>query len=181
MATSSKRLPLLQGDIALEDALEEEDNMLIRLVYPHKRDLFFKYLLEHQNDIRDIVIHHLNLKRDAKCTIADPSDWLQGSFNVCIPVQVSSRDSQKLMLRCPLPYKLGDEQQSGNVEEKLRCEAATFTWIQENCPDVPIPCLRGVGLPNGRSVRDPLVSFIQTLNQAGSLHRSMNCPRITGY
>lgn len=151
MASTPAKLPLLQGDITLEDALDEEDNMLIRLAYPGKKDSFFEYLLEQRNDIKDIVAHHLNLKRDETCDIASPSTWLRGSFNVCIPVKTPS---QTLMLRCPLPYKLGDEQCPGNVEEKLRCEAATFTWIRENCPEVPIPYLRGVGLPDGQSVSD---------------------------
>lgn len=56
------------------------------------------------------------------------------------------------MLRCPLPYKLGGIFAPANVEEKLRCEAATFAWIEENCSELPIPYLYGFGLPNGRAV-----------------------------
>ena len=47
------------------------------------------------------------------------------------------------MIRFALPYKVGQEDFLGNMDEKLRCEAATYIWIQENCPDVPVPTLLG--------------------------------------
>lgn len=37
-------------------------------------------------------------------------------------------------------------------EEKLRSEAATYIWMREHCPDVPVPMLRGFGVPGGLSV-----------------------------
>lgn len=48
----------------------------------------------------------------------------------------------------------GEAEYTGNAEEKIRCEAATFIWIQENCPTVTIPHLWGFGLPDGKNVRD---------------------------
>ncbi|KLJ05504.1 hypothetical protein EMPG_11019 [Blastomyces silverae] len=64
--------------------------------------------------------------------------WPYGSFNVCIPI--------------------GEEAFPGNAEEKVRSEAATYIWIHENCPDVPIPNLRGFGVPDGLSFFQP--SFV---------------------
>jgi hypothetical protein len=52
----------------------------------------------------------------------------------------------------PLPYKVGESRNPGNVDEKLRCEAATFIWIHENCPEILIPQLWGFGLVGGQSV-----------------------------
>ncbi|KUJ07342.1 uncharacterized protein LY89DRAFT_691805 [Mollisia scopiformis] len=81
---------------------------------------------------------------------------MAGSFNVCIPVRVNSAKShsKRVIIRFPLPYKVGDLQHPGNAEEKIRSEAATFIWIRENCPTVPIPYLWGFGLPDGKSVCD---------------------------
>lgn len=59
------------------------------------------------------------------------------------------------MIRFPLPYKVGEFKYPGNAEDKLRCEAATFAWIQENCPSTPIPYLWGFGFPGGPSVSNP--------------------------
>ncbi|RMZ76005.1 hypothetical protein DV738_g5194, partial [Chaetothyriales sp. CBS 135597] len=50
------------------------------------------------------------------------------------------------MFRLPLPYKVGGAE---NGDEKIRCEAATYIWLQENCPSVPIPRLHGFGLSTG--------------------------------
>lgn len=38
------------------------------------------------------------------------------------------------------------------MEEKLRTEIATYLWLEENCPDVPIPILHAFGLPDGSIV-----------------------------
>ncbi|KKK15094.1 hypothetical protein AOCH_005603 [Aspergillus ochraceoroseus] len=39
----------------------------------------------------------------------------------------------------------------GNGDEKVLCEAGTYAWLQDNCPDVPIPHLYGFGLSTGES------------------------------
>ena len=54
-------------------------------------------------------------------------------------------------------------QRSSFAEEKLRTEAASFAWISKHCTHVPIPTLRGVGLPNGLTM-----SFKRTLGNASS-------------
>ncbi|TWU77001.1 hypothetical protein ED733_007536 [Metarhizium rileyi] len=48
-----------------------------------------------------------------------------------------------------LPYKTGKVDAPGNSDEKLRTEIATYVWLEENCPDVPIPTLHAFGFPDG--------------------------------
>jgi hypothetical protein len=152
----SKMLPLLQGEITLESALDDDDNVLQAIAYPQKRFEFYVYLLKHRSEIETIVSYHLGLNKRDTCQIAEVKDWIAGSFNVCIPVHVNraKSPSKRVVIRFPLPYKVGELQYPGNAEEKIRCEAATFIWIQENCPTVPIPYLWGFGLPDGQSVCD---------------------------
>ena len=40
-------------------------------------------------------------------------------------------------MRFPFSYKVDKETFHGNLDEELCCEAATYVWIQEKCPDVP--------------------------------------------
>ncbi|KIA75690.1 hypothetical protein HK57_00505 [Aspergillus ustus] len=58
-------------------------------------------------------------------------------------------ESRQLMIRFPLPYKVGEDYRPGNADENVRCEAGTYAWMQENCPTVPIPQLYGFGLSTG--------------------------------
>ena len=44
-----------------------------------------------------------------------------------------------MLLRLPLPYKVGETTCPGNANEKIRAEAAAYIWIRDNCPDVPMP------------------------------------------
>jgi hypothetical protein len=149
-----KTLPLLHGEITLESALDDEDNMLQALAYPEQRFEFFVDLLRHRSEIEAIVSYHLGLKKGEACQIGEVKDWRAGSFNVCIPVRVNRAKSRnkRVMIRFPLPYKVGELQNPGNAEEKIRSEAGTYIWIREKCPTVPIPYLWGFGLPDGTSV-----------------------------
>ncbi|PGH13212.1 hypothetical protein AJ79_03770 [Helicocarpus griseus UAMH5409] len=63
----------------------------------------------------------------------------------------------KLGFRVPLPYKLGEDQFPGNVEEKVRSEAATYIWINKHCPELSILKLRGFGVPGGFNFCEPTV------------------------
>ncbi|EFW20205.1 conserved hypothetical protein [Coccidioides posadasii str. Silveira] len=90
--------------------------------------------------MRLIVAHHLGASPNA-CYVAGPEDWIYGSFNVCIPVTVSSswrRKRQRLMLWFPLPYCVSDHFCPGNSDEKLRCEAGTYVWLQQNATDMVV-------------------------------------------
>ncbi len=143
------------GEITLDAAREEEQDMLLRLTYWNKRIEFLAYLLDHRAEIEAVVSYHLGLGETGSCCLAPLNDWVHGSFNICLPVYVENwkiRPEKRLMIRFPLPYKVGEEDFSGNAEEKLHCEAATYIWIQENCPDVPIPQLWGFAFEDSQCV-----------------------------
>ena len=57
------------------------------------------------------------------------------------------------MIRFPLPYKLGESSNPGNMDEKVRSEVATYIWMQQKCPEIPIPYLWGIGIGNNLHVR----------------------------
>ena len=159
----SHSLPLLRRTITLSEALDEDDDILNELSYPDKRLEFYCYLYQHRKDIEDIVAFHLGVPKDA-CTVAvEFREWVHGSFNACVPVYINKSvtfGAEKVFIRFPLPYKVGESQFPGNAEEKLRCEVATYIWIQSHCPDVPIPCLRGFGFPGGLSVCESTLSLL---------------------
>jgi hypothetical protein len=129
----------------------EDDNMLVKLERPRLREVFMHDLEGQTPNIRSIVSRHLCLKRHQQCTVAPRTAWLHGDFNVCIPISVSNWRSQRLMLRCPFPHMLGASHNSGPLDEKIRCEAATFAWISRHC-ETPIPSIWGFGLPGGLCV-----------------------------
>ncbi|RAK99712.1 uncharacterized protein BO80DRAFT_466024 [Aspergillus ibericus CBS 121593] len=147
----SRTRRLLRREITYSFAKEEEVNILHQLSYYDKQNRFFSHLNHHQRWIKNIVAHHLNLSSPDACHVSNVESWLHGSFNVCIPVTVCTRSAKQVILRLPLPYRVGEEFMPGNGDEKVRCEAGTYAWLQENCPDVPIPGLYGFGLSTGET------------------------------
>lgn len=156
------RLPLVNGgSTSLSSALKNEQNMLERLSWARKN-------LEARDDlaaqckqglVQDLVASHFGISEKFTktwCVVESVEEWLWGSFNWCIPIRINSGASgnkdRKVLLRCPMEYRLRDA-----MEEKLRCEAATYIWMQENCPEIPIPQLFAFGFPDGRHVRVPLL------------------------
>lgn len=55
------------------------------------------------------------------------------------------------MLRFPLLYRVGDAFRPGKRDEKVRCEAGAYAWLEENCPDVPILKLYGFSTSTGET------------------------------
>lgn len=150
-----RTLPLLKGRITLEDALNADEDVVQALSYPEKRAVFWLYLDRRRSHISQVVSRHLNIPQ-GDFQLGDLREWIHGSFNVCVPIHItrSSRPDlpRRVLIRFPLPYKTGEEHFPGNVDEKLRCEAATYVWLQSNCPTVPIPRLFGFGFPGSQSV-----------------------------
>ncbi len=154
---ASTKLKTSEGEIVFDEAVQEEHNMLQRLTYWPKKFDFLLYLHQNRSEIEAIVSCHLGLKRPEDCQLTQPKDWIHGSFNICLPVNVSNwskHSGKRVIVRFPLPYKTGDLECPGNADEKLRCEAAAFAWIEENFPDVPIPRLWGFAFSDGYSVSD---------------------------
>lgn len=144
----------LSGEVVLEDALHEERNMLLRLSFWRKAHDFETYLYHQRSEIERLISFHLGL-RPENCQLTRPVDWIHGTFNICIPVDICSwiyPRGKRVIVRFPLPYKTGELERPGNSDEKLRCEAATYLWIEENCPDVPIPHLWGFAFSEGYTV-----------------------------
>ncbi|OJJ36408.1 hypothetical protein ASPWEDRAFT_49912 [Aspergillus wentii DTO 134E9] len=115
--------------------------------YPRKQEECWSHLNSHKGDIEAAVSFHLRVKQ---CRVDEEEHCLFGSYNVCIPVYVNSSD-HRVLIRNPLPFKIGEDNYPGNVDEKLRCEVATYIWIRKNCPTVSIPHLYGFAFPDGRT------------------------------
>lgn len=117
--------------------------------------------------MKAVVVHHLGLSSIDVCYIAKMEDWLCGSFNVCIPITIEAWESRqqpgrRVILRFPLPYRVGNEFSPGNGDEKIQCEAGAYAWLQQNCRDVPIPQLYGFALSTGETVR-PLIFIAKVI------------------
>lgn len=166
---------LLRGFITLSGAEDEEEDMRVELQYTEKRGEFYAEIQKKQKDIRSVVASHCGLANPDLVHVPDIFDekkvlWIHGSFNVCIPVSIKQPGRSlpaRMAFRVPLPYKAGEDFYPGNCEEKLRSETATYIWIDKNSPDVPIPTLRGFGVPGGLSVSagilQPLVLFLMRM------------------
>ncbi|KAE8352430.1 hypothetical protein BDV28DRAFT_125778 [Aspergillus coremiiformis] len=138
---------LLRGEIELKDALEDEANILARLGYVSQQNKFFSDLeTKHMQWIREVIAHHFNSSPSA-VIIAHRKQWLSGSFNVCIPASIPGHSG--VIFRIPLPYRVGEEINPGNADEKIRCEAGTYAWLEKHCPEIPIPKLYGFGMSTG--------------------------------
>ena len=133
-----------------EEIEEEDDNMLVKLQWEPWRQAFFDELECQIPSIRRLVTHHVPLSRSQQCEVSHRSEWQHGDFNVCVPINIANWRKQRLMLRCPFPFMLGG---SDGLDEKIRCDAATYIWTSQSSPRVPLPRLWGFGLPNGLSVR----------------------------
>lgn len=160
-----RTLPLLRGSMTLNAALEKEEDMLLELSYPEKRLDFFLWLTMHREDIESVVSYHLGLHQAGDCRMGEVKEWIHGSCNVCIPVHVA-KWNKRVLIRFPLPYKVGESTCPGNADEKLRCEAATFIWMRENCPEIPIPYLWAFGFTGGHSVCHQPCSILELFQRS---------------
>ena len=121
--------------------------------------------------IIETVAHHLDVPA-ANVTVSHPTEWSHGSFNTCVPISISGTEDKsiptKVLLRLVSPYKNSAEYSLDGTNEKLRCEAATYIWMREHTPEIPIPELYGVGLPGGLSVwvhMELKCAFVLTLSR----------------
>lgn len=129
MAPQAAVLPLLRGNTTFQSAVEQEEDILIELDYPEQRIDFFLSLYSNREDIANVAAYHLGLSSLDTCQVGGVKEWIHGSFNVCIPLYVTKGGraaERQAVIRFPLPYKVGGSKHPGNVDEKTRCEAATF-------------------------------------------------------
>ncbi|EEP79732.1 predicted protein [Uncinocarpus reesii 1704] len=137
--------------------------MLHQLEIPNHRAKFLDSVYKRRREIQDIAAHHLGISNPRDIAIGYREGWIHGSFNLCLPVVVDrwEKQSRKIFVfRVPLPYKCGELHFPGNAEEKVRNEVSTYIWMQENCPEVPIPQLWGFGFGDGHTFTTPKTSPI---------------------
>ncbi|KAK8149964.1 hypothetical protein G3M48_004908 [Beauveria asiatica] len=150
---------LLSGPITLSDATARSTNVLHALRYPLLKQAFYERVESHRALLAEVIAHHLGTRPTA-VEISTQEWWRHGSFNLCVPVHVHIdpvallKVPEFVMIRFPLPYRVGETTRPGNSDEKLNCEAATYAWLRENCPSVPIPRLYGFGLSTNQRYTD---------------------------
>ena len=73
--------------ITYESAIKKDENIINGATYPRARRQLFQKLWDQRATIQDIVRHYLRLRDEDAC-IVEEGQWIRGSFNVCIPVEV---------------------------------------------------------------------------------------------
>ncbi|TQV94868.1 hypothetical protein IF1G_06879 [Cordyceps javanica] len=127
MATRS----LLSGPVTLFDAEGRDRNILHALQYRKQEKAFCERIEGFRPLLTDVVAHHLSIKA-AEVNISPQEHWLHGSFNLCVPVLVEADETRSttvpkfVIIRFPLPYRVGEATNSGNSDEKINTEAKTY-------------------------------------------------------
>ncbi|GAB0133373.1 hypothetical protein EsDP_00001784 [Epichloe bromicola] len=114
------------------------------------KDEFFQELLEKTPIIEAIVRSQLGVH---KCRVAHRDAWGCGGSHVAIPCRLTPNRS--VYFRLPVPDAVGEKGNPGNVNECISTQIASYLWIHENCPDVPIPTLHSFGLDDGSVFTHP--------------------------
>lgn len=132
-ATSKEpTIELLRGPITYQSAIANDQIIIHEATYVASNAALDAQLWKARDAIAAITKQHLGLGRDHVCVVAPTCQWLRGSFNVCIPVELQSGSlSRKLMFRCAMPYKLAEAHYPATVDEKVACEVGTYAWMQE--------------------------------------------------
>ncbi|KJZ74822.1 hypothetical protein HIM_05731 [Hirsutella minnesotensis 3608] len=144
------KLQLEGGEaMALSSAQACPDNVLHELEYPRRKREFRQELEAITDDIEALVCRLLGIRG---VYIWGEPQWDSGSFNLVIPMETGPHVDTMVYLRLPFPHRTPT---TASLDEKLRTEIATYLWMQENCPDVPIPTLHAFGLPDGQCYTHP--------------------------
>ncbi|KPM44968.1 hypothetical protein AK830_g1608 [Neonectria ditissima] len=129
------RLPLLgRPPITYSSAIRKNYNVLREVDYIPAIKNQYTNIWAQRRSIEALVRHHLRLRNEDACAVLDPQVWIQGAFNVCVLVEVTSGDlTTKFVFRCPKPYRL-----FGIVDEKLSSEVGANIFVDE---DWNVKCL----------------------------------------
>lgn len=139
--------------ITYESALKKDANIISQAAHFQAATELYQSLWDQRQTIQALVKHHLRLSNRDICVVNAKDQWIRGSFNICIPIEVqSTRFHKKLIFRCPMPHKLAEAKYPGTVDEKLSSEVGTHVWMQYQCPDIRIPHLYGFGFSDHRHV-----------------------------
>lgn len=144
------RKDLLDGDpVSYTEAFVRSDDILHKIRLPEKHENFRNALADREGDIKHLVRWYHDR---GTVTMSEKRGWTYGRHNVFIPIDTYPRTMTAIFFRVSLPYRVGEERRPGNADEKVRCDVATYIWICENCPGIPIPKLRGFGFEHGGAV-----------------------------
>ena len=138
---------------SLKAAIESEENILVSMHYAKFQRQLCSSINAQKAELEELIC---NILQVPTCRIIPSGLWRSGSFNLAILVRLPT--GKNVYLRLPFLHRIGEHMFPGNAEEKLRTEIATYLWLHEHCPDVPIPTLYAFGLPDGSVVR-PLQAF----------------------
>ncbi|KFY19077.1 hypothetical protein V493_08159 [Pseudogymnoascus sp. VKM F-4281 (FW-2241)] len=106
--------------ITFISAEKKEANILHQLGYAPAAAELRHELWKQRREIEAIAKHHLGLGSESSYTVLKQSTWIQGGFNICIPVEANlGKLSKKFIFRCPMPHKLAESIYPGTVDEKL--------------------------------------------------------------
>lgn len=160
----------IQGPLPLDAVLKREFDMLPTLTALQNTFSFRRDALEaRRSHIQDVISRHLNIP-PRKFVLSQSSEWIYGCFNICLPIEIldtlSRRLPRKALIRFTMPHTIGESYNRGAVDEKVRCEAATYIWLERECPIVPFPRLLGMGFPGSRSVH--LITFTMSCSLSNS-------------
>lgn len=147
-------LPTRKGALTEAQALDEDWDVLPALTELRHIEDFRTALDASRTQIEALCAQLLGLQ-SSDISLADHPEWITGGFNICLPIAIHATRPGvpcNVILRFALPVNTGEPFQPGAVDEKIRCEAATYAWLQRTCPQIPTPRLLAVGFPNGQSL-----------------------------
>ncbi|KMP10183.1 hypothetical protein CIRG_09864 [Coccidioides immitis RMSCC 2394] len=106
----------LRGEITYSQAKERDGNVVHELSYTGEQAKFYTRIYRNRDAISELVAHHLGIC-PAACQVEEPKKWMSGSFNLCVPVNVNAL--RRVIMRFPLPYRVGENFRPGNADEKF--------------------------------------------------------------
>jgi hypothetical protein len=151
------------------EALDDGWDMIPTLTAFTKTRRFCRRLENNRAQLEKLIARHLGIPV-SDFVLLGQEHWVWGSYNICLPLDINRTKNTlslppQAMLRFALPFRCGEEYSPGNVEEKLRCEAATYVWLQRNCLFIPTPRLLAMGFPGTESVCWPLLCIFSNTNK----------------
>jgi hypothetical protein len=147
ISSTPKSIPLLRCRIRLEQALDDDENLLQKIAYPERRLEFSICLYTRRSEIEAAVSYHRGFSGAEGCRMGEVSEWIATSFNVCILVYVEKwahARKNRVLIRIPLLYKIGEAQKAGqrrgeapvrsdcramDIREVPCCANTVFLWI----------------------------------------------------
>ncbi|KAI5464325.1 hypothetical protein BGZ63DRAFT_401282 [Mariannaea sp. PMI_226] len=148
-------MPIAAPDLTYQEVVDSPDDFIRDQNQEDEKSIFTRFIWKNRSLIKLFVFLHLKLDSGAGFTfyIPNPDLWEYGRFNISFPIEVREFNDNinvAVWFRIPIPYALGEDENPGNVEEKVRIEAGSRLWMRENCPTVPLPHLYGFGFADDR-------------------------------